>query len=322
MNLLQPRLRRRGQCFCLVTFLLLLAYSTPESQAFQILKSTLPDAGPGLATVTEPVRTAVDLPLELRPRPQRETQAPERRAPVDPTTVRFHTVRTGDSLWSISRAYGVNLSILMENNQISRGRILRPGQTLAVTNSKGVYYKVQRGQTLASVCQDFGVSLGDVAAANQVTDVRAVQSGAMVFLPGARARRSSVFFLWPLQGRLSSTYGWRRNPLGGWGKDHHDGIDVAAPIGRPIAAAKDGTVVWAAYQGGYGRCIEIDHGDGYKTVYGHASKLLVRKGAEVKQGDTIALVGTSGRSTGPHLHFEIRRNGKPLDPLAVLPKSK
>ena len=98
----------------------------------------------------------------------------------------------------------------------------------------------------------------------------------------------------------------------------HTGVDFAAPSGTPIKAAKSGYVTFSGSKGGYGNAVLINHNDDYSTLYGHASRLLVKEGQYVKQGDVIALVGSTGRSTGPHLHFEIFRNGNRINPLTKL----
>ena len=118
---------------------------------------------------------------------------------------------------------------------------------------------------------------------------------------------------WPLEGILTSPYGYRSSPTTGkW--TFHKGIDIAAKRGTSIISPKKGIVVVAEYQSGYGNYIEIDHGYGIRTRYGHASKLLKRVGSNVQEGEAIALVGSTGRSTGPHLHYEIRIDGVSVDP--------
>lgn len=116
---------------------------------------------------------------------------------------------------------------------------------------------------------------------------------------------------------LSSSYGWRRNPVTGR-YAMHEGLDFSAPSGTPILAASGGVVLVAKYQSGYGNSVEIDHGNGLITRYAHASRLLVKPGDVVERGQEIARVGSSGRSTGPHLHFEVRLAGQPLDPRLFL----
>ena len=123
--------------------------------------------------------------------------------------------------------------------------------------------------------------------------------------------------LWPTKGRLSSTFGNRKNPFGRGIKFHY-GIDIANSIGTDIWAAGSGRVVFSGYKAGYGNTIIIDHGNGYKSYYAHNSKLLVNRGDRVEKGQLIAKMGNTGRSTGPHLHFEIHKGGKAIDPLTVL----
>lgn len=118
-------------------------------------------------------------------------------------------------------------------------------------------------------------------------------------------------------GWMSSPFGWRIDPFTG-GEEFHEGIDFAAPRGTPIHAVAAGVVTWAGPRGGYGNMVQIDHGDGYSTRYGHAEKLLVHVGETVKRGDVIALVGSTGRSTGPHVHFEVLKYGREINPKAYV----
>ncbi len=124
-------------------------------------------------------------------------------------------------------------------------------------------------------------------------------------------------FIHPLRGELSSRFGMRTHPIYGIRK-MHTGIDISAPQGTPIRASAGGTVVYADWWGGYGKVVIIDHGGGISTLYGHCSSLYVKTGQNVSQGQVIAAVGSTGLSTGPHLHFEVRKNGKPVDPLNYL----
>lgn len=123
---------------------------------------------------------------------------------------------------------------------------------------------------------------------------------------------------WPLKGRISSAFGWRRHPVLKKRK-YHTGIDIAAPNGLPIRAADHGVVISSGYNGGYGKMITIDHGNRISTLYAHCSQLFVSKGDKVAQGQLIANVGSTGLSTGPHLHFEVRKNGTPVNPMDYLP---
>ena len=119
--------------------------------------------------------------------------------------------------------------------------------------------------------------------------------------------------LWPVSGKISSGFGWRRGPFGG-GNEHHDGIDIPARTGTHIHAAGGGTVTFSGWRNGHGNTVIIDHGDGMSTLYAHNSRNIVTVGQRVSRGDVIAHVGSTGRSTGPHLHFEVHVNGRPVNP--------
>lgn len=123
--------------------------------------------------------------------------------------------------------------------------------------------------------------------------------------------------LMPTTGKTTSGFGYRKNPFGR-GKEFHNGIDIANNSGTKIKAAGSGIVTFAGYNSGYGRYIIISHGHGYQSVYGHNKKLLVKVGDKVEKGQLISEMGSTGRSSGPHLHFEIRLNGKPIDPMKVI----
>lgn len=125
-------------------------------------------------------------------------------------------------------------------------------------------------------------------------------------------------FTWPCYGEITSPFGWRVHPI--WGTEiFHAGIDIGADYGQPIVAADSGTVIYAGWMGGYGNAVMIDHGGGLVTLYGHNSSLTVGVGENVSKGQTIALAGSTGNSTGPHCHFEVRIHGEVTSPLNYLP---
>lgn len=130
---------------------------------------------------------------------------------------------------------------------------------------------------------------------------------------GAEEPGGPGVFSWPVTGTITSPFGWRSNPFGG-APEFHQGLDIAAPTGTTVTAAAGGTVIMAQWYGGYGNYILIDHGGGYSTGYGHLSAIYVSNGQAVKRGQAIGAVGSTGASTGPHLHFEVRIDGKPVDP--------
>ena len=123
---------------------------------------------------------------------------------------------------------------------------------------------------------------------------------------------------WPVYGGwVSSGFGWRNDPLKGY-RGHHEGIDIASPFGTPIKAMANGVVSFSGEKGGYGFAVDVNHGNGTTTRYGHASALLVKVGDRVQKGQPIALVGSTGLSTGPHLHFEVRHNDRTVNPAPYL----
>jgi murein DD-endopeptidase MepM/ murein hydrolase activator NlpD len=137
----------------------------------------------------------------------------------------------------------------------------------------------------------------------------------------ASTASSNIPSIWPLMGPLRTGYGMRNDPFGGPSVEFHKGQDISAPTGTPIRATADGVVVIAGWVKGYGNGIYIDHGNGISTRYGHLSRIDVVVGQIIKRGDHLGLVGSTGRSTGPHLHYEVRINGQAVNPLSYLPSA-
>jgi murein DD-endopeptidase MepM/ murein hydrolase activator NlpD len=135
----------------------------------------------------------------------------------------------------------------------------------------------------------------------------------------ALRERATIPSLWPVAGSLESGFGGRRNPFGGSSFEFHAGQDIEAPSGTPISAAASGTVTYAGWMNGYGNLVIIDHGGGLTTRYGHQSRIEVKVGQNILRGQQLGFVGSTGRSTGPHLHYEVRINDKPVDPVQYLP---
>lgn len=238
-----------------------------------------------------------------------------------------YAIQPGDTLWDIARRYDISVNTLIAANNLSSPNLLRVGQTIRVLTVDGVLHTVKSGDTLSGLAAKYKVDADEIAKANMIEDTNALKVGRELIVPGAKpviVRRATTAsdmggrsisvpgsYLWPVMGRVTSRFGWR------WGRFHH-GIDIGAPYGRTIVAARSGTVIWAGWRGGYGYAVSISHGDGVTTLYGHASRLLVSVGDWVQAGQAIARVGSTGNSTGPHCHFEIRVNGKSVDPLSVL----
>ncbi|MDT4897415.1 MAG: hypothetical protein QOH25_2492 [Acidobacteriota bacterium] len=131
--------------------------------------------------------------------------------------------------------------------------------------------------------------------------------------------RATVPSIWPVEGSLESGFGGRRNPFGGSSYEYHEGQDIEAELGTPVVAAASGTVIIAGCQNGYGNVVYIDHGNGLSTRYGHLSHIDATIGQRIARGEVLGRVGSTGRSTGPHLHYEVRINNEPVNPRPYLP---
>lgn len=272
----------------------------------------------------EPV---VALPAASAAESRGATKATVSRRPVGATiTYARHEVRPGESLWTISRRYGLDVDSLHSANRLKTGSKIQPGQSLRVPDRKGVLHVVRRNDTIEDIALRYKVPIETIVKANSIANANQIRVKQELFLPGATPPKTSpgsrsrgASYTMPAKGRLSSDYGWRKHPISGR-RQMHAGIDIACGAGGSIVAARGGRVTHASRMGGYGKLVVIDHGNGYTTRYGHCSRILVRVGQRVTQRQKIALAGSTGNANGPHLHFEVRRNGNPTDPLTVLPK--
>ena len=233
--------------------------------------------------------------------------------------VKTYVVKPGTTLWGIAREHGLHLSTLVHANNLSPSQPIHPGQKLKIYNMDGFIYQVRRGQTLSRIARTYDVSLHEIIQINQIENPHLVPAGQKIFVP---AIKPLYTFIWPVRGRISSGFGWRRNPFSKKGREYHRGIDIAVNTGTPIRASHSGRVV-VTYRGkgwnrGYGKLVVIRGGDRSYTYYAHLSRVLVRKGKYVRQGQKIGLSGNTGRSTGPHLFFAIVKNGKARNPLKYL----
>lgn len=186
-------------------------------------------------------------------------------------------------------------------------------------------HTVQKGETVPRVCHRYQMEFPELAAINPSLERDSLSPDQPeIYLSKPRGplkasygesfprMQGSSRFIWPVQGVVSSEYGRR------WGT-FHNGIDIRAPFGAQIKAARSGKVIYSGSEDGYGNVVILYHGRGLSTIYAHASKLLVGKGERVQKGKTIARVGSTGRSTGSHLHFEVRRFEEPQNPADYLP---
>ncbi|MFP4016189.1 MAG: peptidoglycan DD-metalloendopeptidase family protein [Halanaerobiales bacterium] len=227
-----------------------------------------------------------------------------------------HRVSRGDNLWVIANKYDINIDTLIGANDITNMNKIQIGDELRILPIKGILYKINPGESLWTISRKFDITIKSIVEANAIVNPDLVKPGVSLILPGARPEfgysdRLSKRFIKPINARISSYFGPR------WGKQH-EGIDWAVNVGTKVRAARSGKVIYSDWASGYGYTVVIEHQKGVRTLYAHNSKLLVHGGQWVEQGQVISLSGNTGRSTGPHLHFEIQINGRPVNPLNYL----
>jgi murein DD-endopeptidase MepM/ murein hydrolase activator NlpD len=216
-------------------------------------------------------------------------------------TARRHTDQVRDQVFEATRA----LQARLDEQLAQRTRLVSVQESLADA-------RAMKQRTLSSVHESKREFLHEIEGLEQASrdlaaKIRAAQSTSVVVSGGP----SASGLMWPVSGPVTSPFGWR------WGR-MHEGIDIGVPTGTPIGAAAAGTVIYSGWMGGYGNLVVIDHGGGLSTAYGHQSSIAVSVGQSVAQGQVIGYVGCTGHCFGPHLHFEVRINGTPVDPLGYL----
>jgi murein DD-endopeptidase MepM/ murein hydrolase activator NlpD len=206
---------------------------------------------------------------------------------------------------------------------------------LAACGPAGLRHRVVRGENLYRIAKAYGVSPESLARLNRLHDPGRIEIGQVIVIPHARRElpvgmitperaradrpaapelpRGPSPFVWPVAGGLLSS------PFGPRGETHHDGIDISSAEGTPVRAARGGRVLFSDELRGYGNLIIVGHDDGYATVYAHVQDGRIRPGTEVRQGQVIASVGRTGKTSGPNLHFEIRKDNVARNPLFYLP---
>ncbi|MDD4504650.1 MAG: peptidoglycan DD-metalloendopeptidase family protein [Clostridiaceae bacterium] len=260
--------------------------------------------------------------------------------------IRTHKIESGESFWSISRRYNMTLEDLEKANLGVNSEKVKIGQVINLIVPKPLI-SVKTVETITAVVKaefeqtvEFSSSMykdetsirvkgvyGEKEVVADVTKINGIETGrtvisekiikeptTQIIIKGTKEpppKKGTGTFSYPARGSISSRYGMR------WGR-RHTGIDIAAPYGSAVKASDGGVVTWVGYEGGYGKLIKIDHGANYVSYYGHLSKYNVKVGQKVYKGQKIGAVGNTGNSTGPHLHFEIRKNSVVQNPLKYL----
>lgn len=242
-----------------------------------------------------------------------------------------YTVAAGDTLSTIGERFKISTDALKYVNNLTDFSVLKIGQTITVPPISGLVHKVEDGDTLSSIAKKYDVPSQAIADFNYILDTSRLAVGSELVIPGAKvpepvyvppvftpvttaaavgqATPSRNYCVWPSTTRIITQYfSW-----------YHNGIDIASPSGRPmppIFSCTEGTVTRAGWDPfGLGLHVRIDHGNGYETIYGHLSSIYVSFGQRVSRGTAIGVMGSTGRSTGPHVHFMVSYNGVPQNPL-------
>ena len=267
-----------------------------------------------------------DLIEELAPDSQEEFDL-DLDLPYSNTVVRFknYKIRSGDTLRSIAKRFKLSPGTIAGVNEIYSKRAFLNSKWLMIPDRDGIIYKVKKGDTLQKIANRFKkyhVSAQEIRLANGLDPTDKLFEGLKLFIPKARLPeiiidRIDPLYAIPLRGRLTSKMGYRKDPFNPSRTEFHPGVDIAAPYGAKVKALAGGVVKFAGWRGGYGKLIIIRHPNGMESYYGHLSKILVSKGQRVKKHQIIGRVGNTGHATGPHLHLEIRKNGRRINPLKL-----
>lgn len=253
----------------------------------------------------------------------------EKSAKPKKSGISLYTVKEGDSLSEIAEEHGVSSNTILWANDIRDASTIRIGDELIILPVSGVQHKVASGETLESIAKKYGSDVSDIALYNGISEGAGLKAGAEIVVPGgafasapkkvASSRTAKKSSAPATKSSSSSSSGKFGNPLPGGAitqANHgHNAVDIDGETGDPIYASAGGTVIIAkgggGYNGGYGNYIVIEHGGGVQTLYSHMSSLAV-SGGSVDKGEVIGYVGSTGKSTGSHLHFEVRGATNPL----------
>lgn len=289
-----------------------------------------PEAVTELPTVAT---SSLTLPLNSSGSALFQIYLPSTSGSVAPRTgTETYTIESGDTLAGIASRFHLSINTLLSANNLTARSVLRVGQKITILPTDGVLHVVKRGEQLATIARQYQVSVNSVLAYNNVSPSR-LAPGTTLIIPGGKPLSSGrptsppptpttrpgtavtipkvvavdggTTLLWPTTSHRINQYFTYR----------HNGLDIHGVMGGPVYASDDGVVLESRWATGYGNMILIKHDNGLITRYGHSSKLLVTRGERIKRGQLIALVGSTGRSTGPHIHLEVIVNGRTVNPL-------
>lgn len=246
----------------------------------------------------------------------------------------IYKVEKGDTLQKIAKSFKVNIKEIIELNNINDPDVIKVGQQIKIPSSNNIIkYTIKKGDTISKIANKHQISKEKIIQENNIDNPDKIYPGQDLILSSTETAKNQkkenqkteeVFtdnfnkeFIWPVQGKISSDYGWRNNPNN---NQFHNGIDISVSRGSPVYAVADGIVSFSEWSNRYDNLIIVTHNNNIKTYYAHNLKLLVEKGDKVDRGKIIALSGNTDNSNDSHLHFEIRKNNQTLDPLDYLNK--
>lgn len=235
-----------------------------------------------------------------------------------PLQIRTYKVQENESLAAIAKKYGISIDTICGSNSLKSYDFVPPNTTLRIPNKDGILYNMREGNNIVSLSERYRIPVEKILAANSFRNADFIPAGELVFIPDAKPLNIFDGFLWPVSGRrINCGFGWRKSPFNQSYMEFHKGLDISARY-ESVRATKYGMVSYAGWMGGYGNVIIIAHPGGWKSLYGHLSRIMVKQGQYVKQGQQIARSGNTGRSTGPHLHFELIKQGGHTNPKKYL----
>ena len=247
--------------------------------------------------------------------------------PVDTDALSYmsYRIKKGDMIGKIAEQFSVTQDSIISVNNIRNSRTIQVGEYLKIPTKPGILYTVKKaGETIESIAKEKSIDAQKCMDANGIAVGFALKEGQTIFLPDAKLSWSELqeingdLFRKPIRASWykSSSFGWRSNPFTG-SRSYHSGVDMACPTGTSVYAAMAGKVIETGYNATYGNYVILQHTSGYKTLYGHLSAIKTKRGAYVNQDTIIGKVGSTGMSTGPHLHFTVFKNGKLVNPVAL-----
>ena len=234
-----------------------------------------------------------------------------------------HTVTQGENISTLAVNMGLNQGTIISVNKITNTRLLQIGKILKIPNQDGVLHTVRSGDTLSSISEKYKAEMEGIKTANELFS-DTIRTGTDLFIPGAKLDWVSLqeingdLFIWPISGAITSPYGYRRDPFSGNHQQFHSGIDIRGSAGTPVRAAMSGRVSNTGYDPVLGNYVVVNHHSGYRTLYGHLSVIRTKNGAYVGTGERVGDVGSTGLSTGPHLHFMVYKNGVTVNPRTLM----